>query len=178
MGQQKPRISRRAVVKTAGATLVTGTALASGMGGGAAHAEGGAAITAAWLVAIEGSELRLRRAVYNFFPGGILQTFNSPIVPTNDPTDDPAAVNYQTVNAGQWVQTGSTSYTFRAVGFNYDAIASPTGLDELTGTIVYDPGSDTWQTTSRQVRGLTLDGTEQLVIARGTLRATRVSVFP
>jgi hypothetical protein len=178
MRQPKQRLSRRAVVQTVGATVVTGTALASGTGAGAARAEAQTGITGTWLVAAEGPDLRLRRAVYIFFPGGIFQSFNAPIVPTNDPTDDPTAVNYQTVNAGQWVQTGSATYAFRAAGFNYDAVASPSGLDELTGTIVYDPASDTWQTTSRQVRGLTLDGTEQTVIARGTLRATRVSVFP
>lgn len=176
--QQKQRISRRTAVQTVGTAVVTGAALGHGLGIGTAQAGGEAAITGTWLVAAEGPELRLRRAVYLFFPGGIFQTFNAPLVPTNDPSDDPAAVNYQTTNAGQWVQTGSVTYAFRAVGFNYDAIATPTGLDELTGTILYDPASHTWQTTSRQVRGLTLGGTEQTVIARGTLHATRVSVTP
>jgi hypothetical protein len=101
-----------------------------------------------------------------FFREGIVQYFDAPQVPTNSQTDDPATLEYQSVNAGgQWVQTGVNSYAAYTVGLDYDARGNPTTQDITRITINYDRLTDTLSIIN-EFRELDASGTEDAMRLR------------
>ena len=160
--QAQQTISRRAAVRSVGGAALGGAAL-GGMALGAlgaaepARADGTPPIVGSWLLSGE-SQGRSVRALLMFFASGIVLWGGSPQQPTHR-RDDPAdALEYQTMGAGEWRQTGFNEYVFSQIGVDYDARGAPIALDTTRGTITFDRLTDQW-TLVVSVTETDLDGT-------------------
>src|SRR5436189_117514 len=78
-------------------------------------------IAGAWLIRLDRGPLGPQMLLYFFFEGGIFQGVGPPQLVTDNPNDDPDALEYQVASGGEWVQTGFNEYALRAVSVDYDA---------------------------------------------------------
>jgi hypothetical protein len=148
----RARIGRREIMGAlAGATAVTAL-LGSFRRGPAARAHHDEpAIIGTWVgeIAVGVRAGRPIRVMIFFFREGIMQIFEAPVAPTISRSDDPTAVEYQSINSGgPWVQTGVNEYAAFLVGLNYDDLGNPTSTDVFRRTIRHDRVTDTLTVTS------------------------------
>jgi len=173
-------IDRRRIVRTVGGAAAVAAFVGALRRGGTAHAqraEGG--IVGTWIGEIATSQRAgppIRFMIF-FFREGIVQYFEAPQAPTNSQTDDPAALEYQSINSGgQWVQTGVNTYAAYIVGLDYDARGNPTTRDVTRVTISHDRVTDTLSIIN-DFRELDPAGNEDAHIT-SPMTCTRVKIMP
>ena len=169
------RTHRRAMLGLSGAAAAGALGMLPGAGQAGADRDG-APIVGTWLSRSEGTTRPLV-FLWFFFPGGILQRFESSVTETTSRADDPAAREYQTAAGGAWLRTGFTSYAYRLIGVDYDERGLPIGTDEIAGRIEYDLLRDIWSGTT-SIRDLDPAGAVREEAANPIGLATRITVAP
>ncbi len=173
-------IGRRRIVRTFSAAAAVAALVGALRRDGAAHAQRDAGgIVGTWIGEVATGQragLPIRFMIF-FFREGIVQYFEAPQVPTNSQSDDPEALEYQSINAGgQWVQTGVNAYAAYTVGLDYDARGNPTTRDVTRVTISHDRVNDTLMIIN-DFRELDPAGNENAHIT-SPMTCTRVTVTP
>ncbi len=165
-------MSRRAAVRSVGGAALGGAALGALGAAEPARADGTPPIVGSWLFSAE-SQGRSVRAPLMFFPSGMLLWGGSPQQPTHRRDDLADALEYQTISAGEWRQTGFNEYVFSQVGIDYDARGAPIAIDTTRGTVTFDRLTDQW-TTAFSLTETDLDGTPTGGGFSGTGSARRI----
>jgi len=173
-------IDRRRIVRMVGGATAVTALVGALRRGGAAHAQrGDGGIVGTWIgevAAAQRAGLPIRFMLF-FFREGIVQYFEAPQVPTNSQTDDPAALEYQSINAGdQWVQSGVNEYAAYTIGLDYNARGNPTTSDVTRVTIRHDRVTDTLSIVN-DFRELDAAGSEDAHIT-SPMTCTRVRITP
>jgi len=172
-------VSRRTMVQSVGGAVIAGATLSS-VGTGATVARAAAEsppIIGTWLITPPGQAPVLGSGLMFFHSDGVCQYAGAPVTPTQNPGDPADAAEYQTINGGQWLQTGFNEYTWRVVGIDYDARGIPFTLDSIEGTVTYDPLHDLFTTTFRLTE-TDLNGTPTGGTLNAVVSGRRIGVTP
>lgn len=177
-GQDRPAMSRRAVVRTAGLG-----ALAAGLGmaatGAPADAQSFAAsgIVGTWRVRVtigdqpRGNDLEFLLA---FFPGGVFLGLDPPVEPASRRIAGTEPLDYQAPPGGQWLQLPSGEVRATLLQLNYSSRAQVTHEERTNYRLTYDGATDTIN-GSAEWRELSRDGRVLFSFTSG-VSGTRVAV--
>ena len=140
----------------------------AGLGGAALGAVGArqtaraaaerAPIVGVWLVTVPPEFAIPLAFFYVFHEDGILTHGGAPARRTDRAHDAEHELEYSSGAHGEWRRVGFNEYTFFETEIDYDQAGTPLWMDDVNGTITYDPARDRW-TGTLTLQETELDGT-------------------
>jgi hypothetical protein len=109
-----------------------------------------------------------------FIPGGILLGLSSPVEPVSTRVAATDPVDYQALEAGQWLQLPSGVVRARSIQLNYSSRAEVTHEERTSYTLTYDGATDTINGTA-DWQEVGLNG-QVLIGITGSVSGARVAV--
>ena len=95
---------------------------------------------------------------YVFHEDGILTHGGPPARRTDRAHDPEHELEYSSGAHGEWRRIGFNEYTYFETEIDYDQAGTPMWMDDVTGTITYDPATDRWSGVAT-LQETELDGT-------------------
>jgi hypothetical protein len=109
-----------------------------------------------------------------FIPGGVFLGLGSPVERASARIAGPDPLDYQGLEAGQWLQLPSGDVRARSVKLNYNARAQVTHEEQTSYTLTFNGATDTIEGTA-DWQELGVDG-RVLITMSASVSGTRVAV--